>query len=150
MTDYQHDDQGRTIQSLSPAFTADLNGTGTVVRVASWSVYDDVNHITYSGQGYATGTSPSYSYTLKNPVSITKTDAGGRVNEQIQAVAPSTSGTLAAIIEAAGGGAAAFPQVDFRRWSTSQYADCCLAASQRVLRDELRRNRLRLRRHETP
>ncbi len=61
-------------------------------------------------------------------------DAGGRVNEQIQATAPSTSGTLAAIIAAAGGGSGAFPQSASTRWTTNQYTDCCLAASQRVYR----------------
>jgi hypothetical protein len=59
-------------------------------------------------------------------------DAGGRVNEQIEATAPSTDGSLAEIIGGAGGGAAAFPQSSYTRWSTFQFTDCCLAASRRV------------------
>ncbi|MBS0205278.1 MAG: RHS repeat-associated core domain-containing protein [Planctomycetes bacterium] len=132
VTDMTVDNQGRTIQSLGPSHSIDLAGTVTTVRTASWSVFDDVNHMTYSGQGYATGTSPSYTCTLVNPVSITKMGPGGRVNEQIQATAVSTAGTLADIITAAGGGATAFPQSRYTRWTTTQYTDCCLAASQRV------------------
>jgi RHS repeat-associated protein len=132
VSDFEHDDQGRIIQSLGPSHTIDRNGTATVVRTASWTVFDDLNHISYSGRGFATGTSPGYTYQLVNPVSITKMDASGRVNEQIQAVAPSTDGTLASIIADAGGGAAAFPQTSYTRWTTRQYTDCCLAASQRV------------------
>ena len=132
VTDFEHDNQGRITQTLGPSHSVDLGGTATTVRTASWTVYDDVNHVTYSGQGEATGTSPSYSYTLIDPVSIIKMDAGGRVNEQIQATAPSTSGTLADIIEDAGGGEDAFPQSSYTSWTTMQYTDCCLAASQRV------------------
>ena len=132
VTDFEHDDQGRITQTLGPSHTVDLDGEDTTVRTASWTVYDDVNHVTYSGQGYTTGTAPDYEYTLIEPVSITKMDAGGRVNEQIQATAPSTSGTLADIIEDAGGGEDAFPQSSYTSWTTMQYTDCCLAASQRV------------------
>ena len=132
VTDFEHDDQGRTTQTLGPSHSIDLDGSETTIRTASWTVYDEVNHVTYSGQGYATGTAPAYEYTLIDPVSITKMDAGGRVNEQIQATAPSTSGTLAEIIEDAGGGEDAFPQSSYTSWTTTQYTDCCLAASQRV------------------
>ncbi len=132
ISDFEFDDQGRTTQSLGPSHTIDLEGTATVIRTASWTVYDDANHITYSGEGFATGTAPDYDYTLVNPVSITKRDAGGRVNEQIQAAAGSTAGSLAEIIDAADGGASAFPQSSYTRWTTNQYTDCCLAASQRV------------------
>lgn len=132
ITDFEHDELGRITQTLGPAHTIDLGGEATEIRRASWTVFDDVNHITYSGQGFATGEAPDYDYTLINPVSITKMDASGRVNEQIQAVAPSTEGTLGEIIENAGGGAEAFPQSSFTHWTTSQYTDCCLAASQRV------------------
>lgn len=132
VTDYEHDDQGRITQTLGPRHPIDLDGEETEIRTASWTVYVDVDHVTYSGQGFATGEAPDYEYTLINPVSITKMDAGGRVNEQIQATAPSTEGTLAEIIEGAGGGEEAFPQSSYTRWTTFQYTDCCLAASQRV------------------
>lgn len=135
ITDYEHDDLGRITQTLSPSRTMDLDGEATVVRNASWTVFDDVNHITYSATGIATGAGLTYQYQLNNSVSITKMDAGGQVNEQVQATAPSTSGTLAEIIDTAGGGAAAFPQTNYTRWSTNQYTDCCLAASQRVYHD---------------
>ena len=132
ITDFEHDDQGRITQTLGPAITTDLSGAAETTRNASWTVYDDVNHATYSAQGLAIGAGPDYEYQLINPVTITKMDAGGRVNEQIQATASETSGTLAEIIADAGSGEAAFPQSSYSRWTTSQYTDCCLAASQRV------------------
>jgi len=132
ITDYLSDDQGRTTQMLGPIHTIDIDGTATAIRRANWTVYDDVTHITYSGQGYQSGTSPSFEYTLINPVSITKQDSGGKVLEQIQAISAETGGTLAEIIADAGGGAVAFPQSSYSRWTTSQYIDCCLAVSQRL------------------
>ena len=132
VSNFEHDAQGRITQSLGPVHEIDLEGTATEVRRASWTVFDDANHITYSGQGYATGDSPDYDFTLMNPVSITQMDPGGKVLEQIQATAPATSGTLAEIIDNAGGGTAAFPQTSYTRWTTYQYTDCCLAASQRI------------------
>ena len=104
ITDSVNDPQGRIVQTIGPSHPVDLGGTATAVRIAAWTIYDDPNHVTYSGQGDATGSSPDYDYTLINPVSVTRMDPGGRVNEQIQATAPDTSGTLAEIIAAAGGG----------------------------------------------
>lgn len=135
VTDFQSDDLGRTIQTLGPVHTIDLSGTATSVRTATWTVYNDEQHEVYSAQGYATGTSPGYSYTLINPVSISKSDAGGKTLASIQAVSSSTSGTLEQIISTAGGGAVAFPQSSYSRLTTMQYIDCCLVASQRVYFD---------------
>ncbi|MBL8812383.1 MAG: glycosyltransferase, partial [Planctomycetaceae bacterium] len=132
ITDAISDDQGRITQSLGPSHTVDLSGTATTIRRAEWTVYDDVNHVTYSAGGYAAGSGPNYSFALINPVSIAKRDANGKILEEIQATAASTSGTLAEIIIAAGGGSAAFPQTSYVRWTTYQYTDCCLAVSLRV------------------
>src|SRR5690606_26038711 len=71
-------------------------------------------------------------FVLTDPVSITYLDADGKVLEQVQALAPSTEGTLAEIIAEAGGGEAAFPRSSYTRWTTNQYTDCCLRESQRV------------------
>ena len=65
-------------------------------------------------------------------VSMTKTDKHGTVLEQIQATPTSTSGTLADIIDTAGGGSAAFPQSSYVRWTTKQYTHCCTLVSTRV------------------
>ena len=133
ITDSVNDPQGRITQTLGPVFRSagvPPASSSTDVRTASWTVFNDGAHITYAGQGdYDL---PDATFTLTNPVSITKMETGGRVNEQIQATAPSTAGTLAEIIDNAGGGAAAFPQSSYSRWSTFQYTDCCLAASQRA------------------
>ena len=123
----------RTTQELGPSHTIDLNGAATTVRTATWNDFDDGNHVVYSASGYATGPGPTYTYTLVNPVSITKRDADGVVLEQIEAASATTSGSLSAIIiAAAGSGALAFPQSSYTQWTTTQYTDCCLAASHRV------------------
>lgn len=132
VTDYLFDSQGRMTQELLPSNTIDMMGTATTLRSAQWTYYDDQNHITYSGQGYATGSSPSYSYYLINPVLIDVTDASGKVEQQIQAASSTTLGSLSQIIAAAGSGAAAFPQSTYTRWTTTEYTDCCLVASRQV------------------
>jgi hypothetical protein len=76
---------------LGPEHDVELSGTpggggsATTIRRATWTVSEesDTGTVTYSGQGYQK-TSDS-SFTLINPVSITKEDLGGRVTEQIQA-----------------------------------------------------------------
>jgi hypothetical protein len=130
--DLSIDGLGRTTQTLLPTNAIDLRGTAETLRTAIWTYFDDANHVVYSGQGYATGSSPSYTYTLINPVSFVQMDADGRTNAEIQATASTTSGSLIAIINAAGGGAAAFPQSRYTRWTTYQYTDCCLPQSLRV------------------
>ena len=121
----------RTTQELGPSQTVDINGTATTVRTATWNYFDDGNHVVYSASGYATGTGPTYTYTLVNPVSITKRDADGVVLEQIEAASATTSGSLSAIIAAAGSGALAFPQSSYTKWTTTQYTDCCRTFSRR-------------------
>ncbi|MCB0818411.1 MAG: hypothetical protein KDB77_12955, partial [Flavobacteriales bacterium] len=130
VTDNVLDARGRVIQSLGPAHAVDIGGTSVTVRQASWTVYNEDLHVTYSAQGYYDVVNDTS--TLINPVSITQRDAGGKVLASIAAVSSSTSGTLQAIITAAGGGAAAFPQSSYVRWQTTQYTECCLIASQRV------------------
>jgi hypothetical protein len=130
VSDFEHDPLGRQTQSLGPGHTVDIGGTPTAVRTANWTVYDDEAHETRVGRGYATGTAPNYTFTLVNPVSITKRDAngnganGGNVTEEIQAVRSSTAGKLLPTDD--------FPQSTFIRWTTHQYIDCCLPASLRV------------------
>lgn len=124
ITDFEHDDQGRMTQSLGPWHNIDINGTATEIRRANWIVYQDATFQTWSAQGYATGTSLSYSYTLVNPVAIAIRDAAGKTLEQISAVRSSTSGKLLPTDS--------FPQSSYVRWTTTQYTDCCFAASQRV------------------
>jgi YD repeat-containing protein len=113
-------------QSLEPSHQIDIAGTATTIRRASWIVYStsSTGKETRVGNGYATGTSPSYTYTLINPVSITKTDLAGRVQEKIQATRASSSGKLLPTDT--------FAQTTYTRWSTTQYTDCCYVTSQRV------------------
>ncbi|RLS59611.1 MAG: hypothetical protein DWH91_00030 [Planctomycetota bacterium] len=126
VTDFESDDQGRITQELGPSHVVDINGVATTIRRAMWTVYDDANHITRSGQGYATGTGPSYTYTLINPVQIRQGDKSGKPVAEIQATRASTAGKLLPTDS--------FPQSSYVRWTTYQYTDCCLLVSQRVYR----------------
>ncbi|MEZ6129596.1 MAG: hypothetical protein R3C59_13015 [Planctomycetaceae bacterium] len=105
---------------------SDISGSATSVRQATWIVYDGScdGKETRVGNGYATESSGSYTYTLINPVSINKTDIAGRPLEQIQAIRASTSGKLLPTD--------AFAQSSYTRWTTVQYTDCCFESSRRV------------------
>jgi hypothetical protein len=94
VTDFTIDTEGRTTQVLGPSHAIDIGGVATTIRRATWTVYQDALYQTWTGQGYATGTAPSYTYTLVNPVSIAVTDANGRPLQQVQATRASTSGAL--------------------------------------------------------
>jgi hypothetical protein len=129
VTDFEHDDLGRMTQSLGPAHTVDIDGTATSVRRATWTVYHDAG-VAGSGlptvaqaQGYATGASWD-TFTLVNPVSITKFDENGLVQEEIAATRANTSGKLSA--------SDTFAQSSYVRWTTHQYTDCCFLASTRT------------------
>ena len=126
VTDFEHDDRGHITQSLGPAHTIDLEGVATEIRTANWFVYKsnaDENQTTQA-RGYATGTLPSYTYTLINPVSISKTDKYGNSLERIQATRASTSGKLLSTDT--------FAQSSYVSWTTNQYTECCLLESTRA------------------
>tara|TARA_R110002111_G_scaffold164386_3_gene230587 strand:+ start:42527 stop:48934 length:6408 start_codon:yes stop_codon:yes gene_type:complete len=121
ITDYESDDQGRVTQELGPAHTIDLGGTATEIRTATWKVYKDPEFRTVIGKGYQK-TSDS-SFTLVNPVSITKRDKNGNILEQIQATRASSSGKLLPTDT--------FAQSSYVSWTTNQYTECCLLESTR-------------------
>jgi len=114
-TDYQHDALGRITRSLGPAHLADIGGTMTNVRTATWVVYLDAVHETRTAQGYATETSPGVwtTYAIMGPISIKKTDRDGRTTDQIQAT---YSGTVANLVTAT------ISQSDYTAWTTYQYS----------------------------
>ena len=124
VTDYTNDGEGRSTQVLGPSHTIDFNGTATVIRRATWTDYHDDTHQTRIARGYATGTAPNYTYALINPVSITITDAGGKVTDIIQATRASTSGALLPTDS--------FPQSSYVRWTTQQFSDGYHLSSRRV------------------
>tara|TARA_R110002072_G_C7976780_1_gene535574 strand:+ start:9789 stop:15815 length:6027 start_codon:yes stop_codon:yes gene_type:complete len=121
-TDYTLDNLGRTTQQLGPAHDIDISGTMTEIRTATWTVYDDPGHQLRVGMGYQqTGSGTD---TLINPVSITQFDKNGNILESIQAARASTSGKLLPTDT--------FAQPEYTRWTTRQYTECCMAASERV------------------
>lgn len=127
VTDIQVDNLGRMTEILGPSNTIDLVGVATTVRSVTWIIYQDATYQTWIAQGYATGTGPSYTYFMYNPVTIIITDAQGRVLEQIAATRGSgttSSGPLSA--------SDSYPQSTYVNWITFQYLDCCFVASKRV------------------
>jgi len=130
VTDFEHDDQGRTTQTLGPIHTVDLDGVATSVRRATWTIYKDAvaglptePREVRSGQGYATGEEYD-TYTLINPVSITKLNEADNVVEEIGATRASTSGKLQA--------SDTFAQSSYVAWTTRQYTECCRLSSTHV------------------
>lgn len=123
-TDSTYDDLGRPTQILGPSHDAVISGSNTTVRTAAWFVYLasvkpgsgtwDLNQ-QYSGQGYATGSGPSYTYTLVDPVSIDRLDKDGRVIDKITSKRTSGSGALSV--------SDTFAQTDWKSWSSSQYSN---------------------------
>ncbi len=122
-TDFEIDAKGRTIQTLGPVHEAVISTTATNVRIASWTTYDEYTNKVTSASGFATGTAPSYTFTLVNPVSITISNNNGNVLEQIQATRASTSGKLLPTDT--------FSQSSYVRWTTNQYEQCCRISSTR-------------------
>ena len=120
VTDFEVDDRGRTVQVLGPEHEINQQ----MIRTATWTVYDDANHEVRAAQGYAVpdeggvssspgSSSETYTYTLVNPVTIRKSDADGKVLEEIQATRASTSGKLTATDT--------FAQSSYTRWTTHHY-----------------------------
>ena len=116
VTEFEYDVHGRVIQTLGPKNTT-INASNQSIstRVASWVVYDDVNHTTRGASGYATlNTSGTVTgFVLNNPVTIVKRDTSGKVLEQIQAKRTSTSGKLLATDS--------FAQSSYVAWSKNIY-----------------------------
>ena len=84
VTDFESDNRGRITQVLAPSHAVDLSGTAggggsaTTIRRAAWTVYKESSTSieNWTGQGYQKVSDSSY--TLINPVSITKLDEDGR------------------------------------------------------------------------
>ena len=119
VTDYQVDSQGRVTQVLGPLHAIPMPGnTADIiwVRTAQWTVYRDrvdddglTWHETLTAQGYYQP--EGQSFTLVNPVSISRTAASNRRSEQIQAVRASSAGPLMP--------SDLFAQSTYTRWSVS-------------------------------
>ena len=108
VTDFEYDNLDRLTQTLGPAHDV----SGTTVRTASWTVYKTADRETRSAQGYAVSDGQGgYTYTLVNPVQISKTNATGTRSESITAVRTSTSGKLTS--------SDTFAQSSYVRWSVS-------------------------------
>jgi len=119
ISNYEFDLLGRQTQTLGPSHQADLNGVATTVRRATWTVYKESCDLdeTWTAQGYATGSAPSYTYTLVNPVQISKLDKAGRVIDSI-ASARTTPGGGTGKLQPTD----TFDQSDWSRWTHNFYS----------------------------
>ena len=119
-SDMLYDSQGRLTQTLGPSHTVVLSGTATTIRPVTWNVYVqsilpvsgtwDVDQ-TWTGQGYATGSGPTY--VLIDPVTINKTDKDGRSTDAITSHRSTGSGALSPTDT--------FVQTDWQSWASTQY-----------------------------
>ena len=123
-TSYAYDSNGRLIQTLGPMFK---NDAGDWVRTASWTVYGD--HEQFMAQGYATyanqGDTTPASYTLVNPVSITKYNGNHQVTDQIQAAIDSSTinsqSVFATFFADLTSGVSKIAQADYTAWTANLY-----------------------------
>ena len=132
-SDFTYDNQGRITLALGPSHTVVIAGTATTVRNATWNVYIQSPQPTsgmwgpdqvLTAQGYATGTGPTYTYTLINPVSITTMDKDGRTLDRITSKRTTGSGALSATDT--------FAQTDWQTWTSTQYDSQHRTTSARV------------------
>lgn len=110
VTDYVSDEMGRNVETLGPAHNVD----GQTVRTVRWKVYLDDEHEARAAQGYLVGST----YTLVNPVTITKMDASGRVIDQIEARRGSGVGSTGPL-----SAADTFAQTSWSRWTHHEFGD---------------------------
>jgi RHS repeat-associated protein len=124
VSDNEYDDEGRITQVLGPSHEAIVSGTATTLRTATWTVYKETAkpasgtwyaNQTWKAQGYATGTSPNYTYALVDPVTDTRTDEAGRTVNLIVSKRSTGSGRLSASDTLA--------QSDWKRWTNTGYND---------------------------
>ncbi len=114
-TDYANDTLGRITEELGPVHQIDIGGTPTDIRRARWTVYQDDTHEIWRASGYASGGSFG-TFTLVQPVSVTRLDSDNRVTAQIQATrASGTSGALDRCD--------AFAQSSWTRWTQWHFDD---------------------------
>ncbi|MBL9154646.1 MAG: hypothetical protein JNK37_19360, partial [Verrucomicrobiales bacterium] len=106
VTDFQNDDQGRTLRSIEPEHSALIDGEtvepcqpanirAAAVRRVRYTSYFDSRHQTWSAQGYVTGYGTAEeSWHLLGPVSVDARDAAERPLDSIQARPACACGAL--------------------------------------------------------
>lgn len=109
-TEYDCDFMGRVVEVRGPAHNID----GQTVRTVNWTVYLDGDHEVRTAQGYLIGST----YTLVNPVSISKQDSSGRVIDEIQATRGSNVESSGPLTDSD-----TFAQSSWTRWRLHDYGD---------------------------
>jgi len=85
ITNYEVDDQGRTVKTLGPLHEAAIDdGTTAInIRTVQCTVYRDDQREVWTASGYVTGDSLNQRFVTVGPVSISRKDYAGRVTDQI-------------------------------------------------------------------
>jgi hypothetical protein len=112
VTDYEVDGMGRPTKTLGPEHKVD----NVLIRTVEWTVYlDDVHEVRRASGYYLVG---DEEYWLVNPVTIIKSNPGGQVTDEIQAVRGSGVESSGELI-----GGDSFPQSSWTRWTRHNYGD---------------------------
>jgi YD repeat-containing protein len=127
ITDYVSDGLGRTVQERGPWHEVQLregDTTATAIRRVEFTTYDDEAHEVRSASGYLTGDNPTPTFTVVGAVRVTRSDANGRVVDEIQAVRCCPTGPLTP--------GEALPQTQWSRWTHRIYDPWGRLYAQRV------------------
>jgi len=94
------------------------------VRTASWTVHDDAGHQTLSAEGYYDVTLQTF--TLFNPITITKYNANGQTTDEIQVKWDSAATHTGSLADFPLGN---ISQPNYTAWTTYQYSHTHLAST---------------------
>ena len=76
---------------MGPWHDATINGSVVLIQSATWTVYDDDDHLTVTADGY---TEDGTNWVLLNPVTVNQYDADGRALSVAQVTRTWTNGPL--------------------------------------------------------
>jgi len=127
ITDYVSDGLGREVQQRGPWHEVQLregDTTATAIRRVEFTTYDDEAHEVRRASGYLTGDNPTPTFTVVGAVRVTRSDANGRVVDEIQAVRCCPTGPLTP--------GEALPQSQWSRWTHRIYDPWGRLYAQRV------------------
>ncbi|MDP1590494.1 MAG: hypothetical protein Q8M07_22260, partial [Prosthecobacter sp.] len=127
VSDFVSDGLGREVQQRGPWHEVQLregDTTATAIRRVEFTTYDDEAHEVRSASGYLTGDNPPPTFTVVGAVRVTRSDANGRVVDEIQAVRCCPTGPLTP--------GEALPQSQWSRWTHRIYDPWGRLYAQRV------------------
>ena len=116
VTDYVADGLARTVQARGPWHDVQLqegDSAVTPIRRVAFTAYLDAIREVRKAMGYLTGDGPTADLRIVGAVRLTRTDASGRITDEIQSPRSCTYGALST--------GESFPQEKWSRWTSSRY-----------------------------